>query len=227
MKRFYSILITVAVSLVAVAQTHYEGNIYLGGKVGATMSKVQFNPSVPQGLQPGAVLGVTARYIEEKNFGILAEFNIAQHGWKEKFDEGQDFSYNRSLIYAELPVMTHIYFGNNSRRFFFNAGPQVGLLIGEYKHANFDVNHVGEIPDFPKTNRYTQQYTLHPKGRFDYGIVAGLGMEFIRGNSRSFNVEGRFYYGLHDVFSNHKKDPFSASSNLSIMLTAGYSFRIK
>ncbi|MCQ2288102.1 MAG: PorT family protein [Muribaculaceae bacterium] len=227
MTRFLSILLMlVAAGSVAMAQTHYDGNISVGGKAGVALSRVQFNPTVPQSFQPGAVIGVTARYIEEKHFGIIAEFNLEQHGWKETF-EGTDFRYSRNLFYAELPVMSHIYFGNNNNHFFFNAGPQVGLLFAEAKSANFDVHNVESIPDFPKVNRYTQQYTLRPKNRFDYGITAGLGMEMIRSNKRSFNVEARFYYGLRDIFSNHKKDPFASSANMSLMLTLGYSYRVK
>ena len=43
----------------------------------------------------------------------------------------------------------------------------------------------------------------------------------------ALNLEGRFYYGLNDVFRNHKIDPFQGSSSMSIMVTLGYNIRIK
>lgn len=227
MRRFTLFLITTLLTVaVCNAQDHYAGNISIGAKGGATLSRVQFNPSVPQSFITGMMLGVTARYIEEKHFGIIAELNLEQRGWKEKF-EGYDYAYQRQLTYLQIPVLTHIYFGSNKFHGYFNAGPEVGFLIGKKTTANFDYEHIENIPDFPSKNRYTQQFTLDVKNKFDYGISAGLGMEFIARNKNSFNLEGRFYYGLKDIFSNRKKDTFSASSSMSIMVTLGYHYRIK
>lgn len=227
MKKLVLILFAAILSCsAALAQDHYEGNISIGGKGGMTLSRVQFNPNVPQSFLPGMTVGVTARYMEEKHFGIIAEVNLEQRGWKELF-EGYDYQYSRQLTYVQIPVLTHIYFGSNKFHGFFNAGPEMGFLIGEKISANFDYKNIVTIPEFPKVNRNTEQFTLKTKNKFDYGISAGAGIEMIAKNKSSFNLEGRFYYGLRDVFSNHKKDTFSASSSLSIMVTLGYHYRVK
>lgn len=210
----------------ASAQTHYEGNIAVGAKGGVTLSRLKFSPSVPQTMLPGFMAGVTFRYIEEKHFGVIAELNLEQRGWKEKFD-GLNYAYQRRLTYLQLPMLTHIFFGNNKVRGFFNAGPEIGLLIGTGTKANFDYANVELIEGFPAENRETDQYKLDVKNKFDYGISAGLGLELIGRNKHSFTLEGRFYYGLRDVFSNHSTDPFSSSSSMSIMVTLGYYYRIK
>ncbi len=210
----------------ASAQTHYEGNIAVGAKGGVTLSRLKFSPSVPQTMLPGFMAGVTFRYIEEKHFGVIAELNLEQRGWKEKFD-GLNYAYQRRLTYLQLPMLTHIFFGNNKVRGFFNAGPEIGLLIGTGTKANFDYANVELIEGFPTENRETDQYKLDVKNKFDYGISAGLGLELIGRNKHSFTLEGRFYYGLRDVFSNHSTDPFSSSSSMSIMVTLGYYYRIK
>ncbi len=210
----------------ASAQTHYEGNIAVGAKGGVTLSRLKFSPSVPQTMLPGFMAGVTFRYIEEKHFGVIAELNLEQRGWKEKFD-GLNYTYQRRLTYLQLPMLTHIFFGNNKVRGFFNAGPEIGLLIGTGTKANFDYANVELIEGFPTENRETDQYKLDVKNKFDYGISAGLGLEVIGRNKHSFTLEGRFYYGLRDVFSNHSTDPFSSSSSMSIMVTLGYYYRIK
>ena len=210
----------------ASAQTHYEGNITVGAKGGVTLSRLKFSPSVPQTMLPGFMAGVTFRYIEEKHFGVIAELNLEQRGWKEKFD-GLNYAYQRRLTYLQLPMLTHIFFGNNKVRGFFNAGPEIGLLIGTGTKANFDYANVELIEGFPTENRETDQYKLDVKNKFDYGISAGLGLEVIGRNKHSFTLEGRFYYGLRDVFSNHNTDPFSSSSSMSIMVTLGYYYRIK
>lgn len=227
MKRITIILASLLMAIaVCNAQDHYAGNISVGVKGGATLSRIQFNPNVPQSFITGMMIGVTARYIEEKHFGIIAELNMEQRGWKEKF-EGYDYAYQRQLTYLQIPVLTHIYFGSNKFRGYFNAGPEVGFLIGTKTTANFDYEHIETIPDFPSKNRYTQQFTMDVKNKFDYGISAGLGLELIARNKNSFNLEGRFYYGLKDIFSNRKKDTFAGSSNMSIMVTLGYHYRVK
>lgn len=209
------------------AQTHYEGNLFVGAKAGMTLSRMQFNPTVPQSMQMGAMVGATIKYVEEKHFALIGEFNVEQRGWKEKF-EGFDYAYNRRFTYIQIPMLTHIFFGNDKVHGFFNAGPEIGYLIATKTSANFDYNHLSEISDFPTANRNTDQFTLPVKNRFDYGISAGLGMELYTAQQRhSFTLEGRFYYGLHDVFSNHKTDTFSGSSGMSIMVTLGYNWRMK
>ena len=208
------------------AQTHYDAQISMGGKAGATLSRVNFNPTVPQTMIPGIMAGATFRYLEERHFGIIAELNVEQRGWKEKF-EGYDYSYQRSLTYIQLPVMTHIFFGSRHFHGFFNAGPEVGFMIASGTKSNFDYAHFESIEGFPSANRSTDQFVMKIKNRFDYGISAGLGMEWIKDRHHSFTLEGRFYYGLNDVFSNHKTDVFSSSNSMSIMVSLGYFYRLK
>ena len=42
----------------------------------------------------------------------------------------------------------------------------------------------------------------------------------------NFFVEGRYYYGLSDVFNNSKIDDFGRSANQVISIRLGYSIRI-
>lgn len=210
----------------AVAQKHYEPNVAVGAHAGVTLSRTNFQPSVPQSFSAGFALGGKFRYMEEKHFGLVAELNVEQRGWKEKF-EGQDFNYTRRFTYLQLPIMTHLYFGGDKCHFFFNAGPSVGIMIGESTSSNFDYNHIDQIADFPVTNRYNDQLSLDVKHKFDYGITAGAGVEYIASHKHSFTLEGRFYYGLNDVFSNRKRDTFSGSGGMSVMVTLGYYYRLK
>jgi len=72
--------------------------------------------------------GMAVKYISEKHLGLIAEVNYSQRGWTEEFDPTDGFSYNRRLNYLELPIMTHIYFGNKIR-FIVNIGPQISFLL--------------------------------------------------------------------------------------------------
>ena len=189
------------------------------------MSQVFFNPSVRQTFNVGMIGGVMVRYIEENHFGLIAELNFVQRGWKENF-EGAPYNYRRTLNYLELPVFAHIFFGRRGK-FFFNAGPQVGLYLGDKVTANFDPRDMATLPDFPIRNRTNTQMLLEVSQKFDYGISAGLGGEFNLNKKNSLNIEARFYYGLGNVFPSKRADTFSASNQMTISATVGYWFRIK
>ena len=224
LKKILIILCLLLPAVTVTAQRYYSPDISIGGKGGMTMSRTSFSPSVSQGLVMGALAGVTFRYMEEKNFGLIVELNMEQRGWKEKFEQ-LPFSYERTLTYLQLPLLTHIYFGSKKFHGFFNIGPEIGIMIGDSYKANFDINNTKNIADFPQNHR-TEQYTLPINSKFDYGISAGLGGElFLKRNS--ILLEGRFYYGLGNIFSSHKGDTFAASNGLSIMVSLGYMYRIK
>ena len=52
-------------------------------------------------------------------------------------------------------------------------------------------------------------------------------MEMIFRHRHSVLVEGRFYYGLGNIYPASKADTFSASRNMSLEITLGYNFRIR
>ena len=207
------------------AQTHYSSNVSLGVRGGVDVSKVFFNPNVRQKMHMGVTFGGMVRYIEENHFGLIAELNFVQRGWAEDF-EGAPYNYSRTLNYVELPVMAHIFFGRRGR-FFFNAGPQVALYLGEKVKSNFDPKEMGSLPDFPNVNRMNQQMLLPIKQKVDYGISAGLGAEFNVNKRNSIAIEARFYYGLGNIMSAKRSDVYNASNQMSISATLGYWFRIK
>lgn len=212
----------------AVAATLFsDHNISVGAKGGMSLSRVNFQSSVPQKMISGAVVGATVRYIEENHFGLIGEVNFEQRGWNEDFSPLQGYSFKRQFTYIQIPLLTHIYFGSEKARFFINAGPEIGIMIGDKTSSNFDYEHAGDNSDFQSNYRKIEQFTLPVKRKFDYGISAGLGLEISVAPKHALNLEGRFYYGLNDVFSNHKTDPFSGSSSMSIMITLGYNIRIK
>ncbi len=224
--RFITFALFVLTVIAATAQTHYEGSISVGGKAGATLSRVNFNPSVQQVMQPGMTAGVMFRYIEEKNFGLIAELNMTQRGWKENFEES-NYNYSHRFTYIELPIMTHIFFGNQRVKGFFNLGPELNVMIGNGISSDFDYQNAADLDYFIQDTRHIEQMTLDINNRFDYGICAGAGMEINLNPKHSLLIEGRFYYGLTDVFPNHKTDIFSSSNSMTINLTLGYFYRLK
>lgn len=227
MKKYLLILIFGALTIMVNAQTLYESHIHIGGKAGATLSSMSFSPSVEQTMTPGFTAGVSFRYAEERHVGLMAEFNITQRGWKESFEDGEPFKYSRTLTYLEIPLMTHIFFGSQRFKGFINLGPEISYMIGSSISSNFDYNNVENVPNFPLKYRTTDQMAMDIKNKFDYGITGGIGMEYKLNRKHSVTLEGRYYFGLGNIFSSSKKDVFDASRHSSIMVTLGYQFRIK
>ena len=224
--RHFALILALLTTLLATAQVHYQGTIAVGGKAGATFSRVNFNPSVEQTMLPGMTAGVMFRYIEEKNFGLIAELNMTQRGWKEVFKDA-DYKYNHQFTYLELPIMTLIFFGNQRVMGFFNLGPEINVMLGDGIKSNFAYQDAAGMDYFINDPRHIEQMTMKVKNRLDYGICAGAGMELNLNPKHSVLLEGRFYYGLTDVFPNHKTDTFSGSNSMTIMVTLGYFYRLK
>lgn len=209
----------------ASAETHYKPHVAIGGHAGMTLSRMSFSPSVPQGWASGVTMGVQASYSEERLVGVVGELNFSQHGWEEQFDDNPGLSYKRTLNYIELPVMTHIYFGPSRCKFFFNLGPQFGYMVSNSISANFD--YTDPAAAGIASTRRVNQMKMEVEHKFDYGIAAGFGVEWWAAPRHSVYVEGRFYYGLGNIYNSSKADEFSASRSMSIYVTAGYNFRLK
>lgn len=228
--RFLTAILLVAATAATVpvtvsAQREYSPNLAIGGKAGMTMSRMSFSPEVKQSFTNGMMAGVAVRYTEERFFGLIGEINIEQRGWRENF-EGAPFTYSRTLTYLQIPLLTHIYFGSDKFRGFFNLGPEFGVMISSSINSDFDYRNPASVPGFPIHNRVTEEMAMDISNKFDYGISAGLGMEMIARRRHSIMIEGRFYYGLGNIFPAAKKDYFSASRGMSIEITAAYLFRV-
>ena len=208
------------------AQTHYKPHLSVGFKGGMTMSEMSFSPSVKQSFNNGTTGAVTFRYTEEKLFGLIAEIGWAQRGWKEKFEDSP-CQYSRSLTYLKLPLLTHIYFGSPRFKCFVNLGTEFDFMISENISSNFDYRDPLKAEGFPSEARMTQQMAMDIKNKFDYGITGGVGIEFYLTPRNSVTLEGRYYFGLGNIFPAAKADTFSASRNTSIEITLGYNFRLK
>lgn len=207
------------------SQTHYSSHVSIGAKGGVDFSRVFFNPTVEQKFLTGMTGGVMVRYIEENHFGLVGELNFAQRGWTENFEDAP-YNYSRTLNYADLGVYAHIFFGRRGR-FFVNAGPQIGLFLGESTKANFNPEDMNSLPGFPIRNRTNSQMLIDVSQKLDYGIAAGLGGEFNINQKNSIFVEARFYYGLGNIFPSKRADIFNASNQMTISASVGYWFRIK
>jgi len=225
--RVLSVMITVVVCGIGLsAQTHYKAHMSFGVRGGVTLARQDLSPSVPQSWSMGSTGAVTFRYAEEKLFGLIAEIGWAQRGWKEDFEESP-LQYSRKFTYINVPVMTQIIFGGRRAKCFINLGPEFSYMIGESISANFNYKDLSTVTDWPERQRMTEQLGMEIANKFDYGITAGIGFEFYVQPQHSITLEGRYYFGLGNIFKASKADTFSASRCTSIEVCLGYNFRIR
>jgi hypothetical protein len=231
MKSFLTLSLLVllgAAPLHAQKKNPFKGELYLGVGGGGLLSKVDFVPSVPMVFKQGIYGGLSAKYISDKNLGLIMELNFAQRGWKEEFESSSGFSYSRTLNYIEVPFMTHVYFGEKMQ-FVVNAGPQISLLVGDSQKMNQalsdDVDARREAnPGVRIGMQYKGMYELK---RVDYGLTGGIGMVFKTGVG-DFDLEGRYYFGLGDIFTSRRSAQayFSRSAFRIIEAKLTYYIRI-
>ena len=75
-------------------------------------------------------------------------------------------------------------------------------------------------------NTIVAQDTMAVENKFDYGIAAGIGMEYATRKAGSYIIEARYYYGLGNIYGNSKSDYFGKSNFGQIVIKATYLFDI-
>lgn len=241
MRRLTLILVTLLTAIATRAQVgEYRNELAAGGSAGMMMTTVNFQPRVPQDQLIGKTLGLTLRYTGEKYFNsicaVVAELNFAETGWKERIwdlndkpvmrlDADEAERYERRLTYLQVPVLARLGWGRERRgfQFFFQVGPQIGFLQSESTKKNFEIAN-RNVND--RTSPVYAQDTMAVEHKIDYGIAGGVGLEFSHPKVGHFMLEGRYYYGLGNLYGNTKRDYFAISNQQSIVIKLSYLFDI-
>lgn len=191
-------------------------------------------------MKGGVTGGISMRYTVEKYFStiasIAAEINYGQMGWKEDIRDLKDKpvvnavtgvaeQYERTVSYVQVPIMAHLAWGRENRgvNFFVNAGPQFGVYLSESTKMTFDWDN-RNMTD--RANSICAQDTMAVENKFDYGIAAGAGIELATRKAGRFLLEGRYYYGLGNIFGDSKRDYFGSSNYGTITIKLTYLFDI-
>ena len=226
MKRLILPLLCILLGTASFAQVgKLRSNLAVGFNGGYNLSKVDFSPTIKQNLHPGLTGGLTLRYTTEKYFSLICaarlEVNFAQRGWEEMIDDGSNNTYSRTTNYVEIPFLAHIGWGKEERglQFFINAGPQLGFYLSDSEHYGFTEEYPWDISKRP--NNIIEQYGREIENTLEYGIAGGAGLELKTGIG-NFIIEGRYFFGLSDMFGNSKADPFGRSANTTITAKISY-----
>ena len=241
MRKYLLVLFLSFISFAVKAQVgEYRTDFAVGVNGGYVLSNVGFQPDVPQSMLGGMTMGVTLRYTCEKYFksicAIVAEVNLVQTGWKEKIQgmenqplyyEGstEALHYQRKMTYLQIPLFARLGWGRERKGLqgFFQVGPQLGIFLSESTTTNLID---GEEPTEQRSSSIVEQESKPVEKKFDYGIAGGAGIEFSVPKVGHFMLEGRYYYGLGNIFGNSKSDYFGKSNFGQIVIKATYLFDI-
>ena len=185
---------------------------------------------------------------------VTAELNYAQIGWKEDIldmndqpvplhtDPTQNLYYTRKMTYVQVPLLARLGWGRERNGFqgFIQLGPQFGLFLSDKIDSNFDVHDPAFNPDIDEEGYFNPEYkygklrashvvaqdTMAVKNKFDYGIAVGAGLEYSNRHLGHFIIEGRYYYGLGNIYGATKRDYFGRSNFGNIVIKCTYLFDI-
>jgi hypothetical protein len=219
----------------------YRTDLAIGFNGGYVMTNVSFTPDVPQDLLGGMTGGLTIRYTCEKYFSsicaITAEVNYTQAGWKERIldvndqpvyyegDNSNPLRYQRRITYVQVPLLARLGWGRERRglQAFIQLGPQFGFYLDESTDTNIEQ---GRPTWNARVSNVVAQETMPVENKFDYGIVGGAGIEFSHPKVGHFLLEGRYYFGLANIYGNSKSDYFAKSNQSNIVVKLSYLFDI-
>ena len=237
-------IISAILSIVPVAMTaqigEHRNDLAIGFNGGLNMSSVSFTPKVSQAKLNGITGGLSVRYVCEKYFStvcsLYGEINYSQMGWKEDIVDVNDMpvintatglpeEYSRTVNYIQVPLMAHLAWGREQKgfAFFVNLGPQFGIYMSESTKTNFDFSDRNAAD---RVNPVCAQDTMAVENKFDYGIAAGAGIEFSHPKVGHFLLEGRYFYGLGNIYGDSKRDYFGSSNFGTITVKLAYLFDI-
>lgn len=238
----FLLLLLVLPMRVAAQVGEHRDDLSIGVNGGYALSNVGFSPKVSQSLHGGITGGLSVRYVCEKYFNticsIYGEVNYASIGWQEKIQTGTDQpvinangqaeKYSRTINYIQIPVFAHLAWGKEQRgfNFFVQAGPQIGVYLNESTNMNYTTPNLA-TDGTGRSNVTIEQESKAVEKKFDYGIAAGLGMEWSSRHVGHFLLEGRYYYGLGNIYGSTKRDYFGKSNFGNIIVKATYLFDIK
>ena len=242
MKKYLTLIVLfLTLPIAASAQIgEHRNDLTIGVTGGYVMSNVRFTPKVPQGYHGGMTGGLAFRYVCEKYFktiaSVYAELNYSQLGWKEDIldrdnqpvingETGLAEAYSRTINYIQVPVMAHLAWGREYKglSFFLNLGPQFGIYMSESTKSNFDFDKRNTTD---RASLVVAQDTMAVENKFDYGIAVGLGAEYSIPKAGHILLEGRYYYGLGNLYGDTKRDFYVSSNFGNIVIKLTYLFDI-
>jgi hypothetical protein len=196
-----------------------QAQISLLPRAGISISNVAFDSNVTG--QRSAIgftggFGVNFSLSDDDFFSIQPELLYVQKGYDIRTAGLFAIDGTYRLNYLELPVLAKISFGTDQVRFYINAGPSIGYLLGGRVAGQWNI--VGFGSNVNEAIRFTANPVIPlvelDANRLDVGANFGAGIGFAVGGNIIF-FDGRYNAGLLNY---NRREP---SMNRTFLITAG------
>ncbi|WBV56477.1 porin family protein [Chryseobacterium daecheongense] len=161
--------------------------------------------------------------IAEK-FSVQPEVLFSQGGSKTKdifkyysdnYSFKQEYDYKMTLNYIVLPLMLQY---NILPKFYVEAGPEFGLLLGGKSKGNGTYTQTSGNNTTTSTQEFSNKLIMDLYNRFNFGIGVGAGYYF----TNNFGITARFTAGITDILKNNSGDSFR---NNALQIGVAYKFK--
>ena len=155
----------------------------------------------------------------------ILDYNDEPVYYVEDKDKANPLYYERKMSYIQIPVLARLGWGRERKgfQFFFQIGPQIGIFLSESTNTNVEQ---GRKTQTKRSSTIVTQETMPVEKKLDYGITGGVGLEYSHPKIGHILLEGRYYFGLGNIYGNSKQDFFGRSNHGAIVVKMSYLFDI-
>jgi hypothetical protein len=205
-------------------------------KAGLTLSKVAAENDDAQKFMPGLTIGVAFNFPASDIFSVQPELSFIQKGARSNSNEEFDgvaisAKSKLSLNYIEVPVLLKATVGE-STKFFFTAGPSLGIGIGGKFETKFTISDGGaslsgtydgkvKFGEAPEEDD-EELDALYIDNRLDFGIQLGAGVII----ADKVMIDLRYGLGLSNM-NDEIEGEDNKAQNRVIQFTVGVPIRLK
>ena len=142
----------------------------------------------------GFSVSVPMQYLVMNWLSVRLDLSCLQKNYAWSHDEFA--AQTTQNTYIQLPVLLHFSLGKNRFKFFANAGGFGGYLVNR-KVNGIILNIYDPLNNYQYNEK--SEFDKRRDQRFEFGLLAGLGLEYFLKNQYRIFVEARYFYGCTDL----------------------------
>ena len=221
-QRMRKLLITMALMLPVMVSAQWRAGVNVGADRNHFIIDKQFQTDYKFTDRWGVTMGVMGQYDVKDWLGVRAELNWTQKNYRLERPLMQTTDYKYTNNYLQLPVMASFGFGGERLRGLLNLGCYGGYWLNSSRKGYDFNNFTWKSYDFTEKVGFNDERDQ----RWDFGFVAGAGMEYRFAEHWAAQAELRYYYSttsVQKVEYSGFKDP-RYNSTLAIQAGVWYRF---
>ena len=140
----------------------------------------------------GAHGGLIGQYSFMDWLAVRAELDFTQRDWGMYRTNVRSIEYNYINSYILMPVMASLSWGGPKLRGFVNLGEYQGCWLASYRYGKERNYFSSREYEFGKRVKFNPEKDQ----RLDYGLIAGLGIEFHFARHWAIQWEARYWHSM-------------------------------